>query len=103
MFYFEVEEGKEARVTFSHHRKTEAFVNKYGHNATQTIPFKSVCNVIVNDKVIGTGVAECSPQDRFEYRLGRKISFERALNDAGLPSNVRKLAWSKYFVVSKRS
>ena len=38
----------------------------------------------VNDKLVATGIAECSNNDNFNYRIGRDIALGRALKTAGL-------------------
>lgn len=49
---------------------------------------------------VAVGVSLCHPKDNFSRKIGRRISFDRAMsnlfpNDA--QKNIRKAVWNKYF------
>lgn len=46
------------------------------------------------DVIIWTGKATCSPTDRFERAIGRKIALQRAI--AELPRETRRSIWIQY-------
>lgn len=45
---------------------------------------KTVCHLVLEDGRKFTGEAVCSLSDAFSYKKGRDLSFERALNAAGV-------------------
>jgi len=58
----------------------------------------NTCCSIRNYKyaIIGMGVATCSYKDHFCKDTGRRISLARALENANIPKEERKIIWEEY-------
>ena len=54
------------------------------------------CLILQDDKIINRGSAFCSINDHFRRDTGRKISLARALKNAGVPKEARKVIWELY-------
>jgi hypothetical protein len=56
--------------------------------------FCKICNM--EDRIIGAGYAICAKGDCFCKETGRKISLARAMKQANLPKEERKVLWEIY-------
>ena len=68
------------------------------------------CNIYdQEEKIVGRGWAECSPKDNFSKMKGRKVSFGRALEDAGdllfetEDKSWRTEMWNAYFALDMKT
>jgi hypothetical protein len=59
---------------------------------------KGIFSKEVKMKVVGIGTASCSINDNFCREKGRKLSLLRAMKQAGMDKNQRKLIWELYRV-----
>jgi hypothetical protein len=94
-------DGRTIRIIFSHDApvSTGCFLSDVSKNETDGYPF-------VGESVIGIGSARVHPLDQFSKSEGRKMSLKRALEDANLDREDRRLVWSAYHnrnVASKHS
>lgn len=85
---------------YAHHRfrRDTGSLDKYirhGEDRSHWKPAErgglTVCVIVDEaDHVLGTGTAECSIKDAYNYRIGRLIASGRALKDAGLLDGIRR-------------
>lgn len=45
----------------------------------QNLPRYTVCSILTEDRMLQFGVARCSSKDRFDKKVGRELSFKRAI------------------------
>jgi len=96
MIYF-TDNGVEFKIRFRHYLEKFSYIDKSGKATIQYRPVSSETYIFVDEKIIGKGFAECSKNDRFEYKYGRKLSLQRALNNTPFDSTTRANVWRKYF------
>ena len=96
MFYVNVA-GTEKKIFFSYDREESVVKQKNGSEITQIHPINTICRITQDEKVLGKGIAECSPNDNFEYITGRKIALTRALKSAGFSTDQRRIVWDTFF------
>jgi len=74
--------------------KTEKYKVKWCY---RHLPIHTYCDIVGdNDVLISSGVATCSRRDHFCRETGRKLSLARALKNAQISKEERKLFWEKY-------
>jgi hypothetical protein len=62
------------------------------------VPIITYCDIInpnIN-VIIGTGESSCHHRDHFCKETGRKLSLARAMKNANLPKEERKVIWEIY-------
>lgn len=61
-------------------------------------PTATRCTIVNKDTdaTVAEAEARCNPIDRFEYTIGRKLAFKRALDNAGFTRDERSAAWAAY-------
>ena len=83
-------DGKEYRVSWKHTNNWKA-----DENGERQKSYSQCMIENPTDAEILVGVATCSPKDQFSYAIGRKLSFEKALE--GIPDkNIRRRFWEVY-------
>jgi hypothetical protein len=61
------------------------------------IPYQSTCQITKQGFVIvGIGNGICSPKDKFDKEIGRKVILARALSKSNFSKENRKQFWSAY-------
>ncbi len=94
--FFKTADGTEKKVMFRHNRENRP--DKEG--VQRAHPFQTECSIFdVNDAntVLGTGLAQCHTIDHFNKTVGRKLSFQRALENAGFNKVNRAFGWAEFW------
>ena len=93
----------EYRVYFKHYPQEEGIIPmSYLHKPRELLEYRglTVCYVTKNDEEISSGPSYCSVNDNFSRKVGRYISFTRAM--WGIESKeVRTLLWNEFRLLNK--
>ena len=102
MFYFK-DQDNEYQVKFVHEKKL--FIHFLKNKKYETFehykPYKTICLLIdvKTNELKYKGVAECSEQDQFCYKIGRKLALDRAINS--FDKATKQVIWTTFFGMSK--
>ncbi len=94
--FFNTVDGTEKKVMFRHNREERP--DKEG--IMRSHPVSTECRIFDannDDVVLGSGIAQCHVVDHFDKTVGRKLSFKRALADAGFEVADRTLGWAEFW------
>lgn len=101
MLFFKDNEGREKKVFFKHMYETIPADPRKENSQPHRRPRHTACSIVDGEEVVGHNIASCCPTDAFSYSEGRKTALTRALQDAGLSREDRKLAWAAYHEKNK--
>ena len=82
--------GKEFGVTFVH--TPDAYIDQVNDELVY-IPANTECMIMENESLFSHGSAWCHENDMFDRKIGRKISFGRAISNFSVEERTEFWKW----------
>jgi len=69
---------------------------KFAYDPPEVKRRRTLCRIHDASGVLGSGLTKCSRNDQFVKSTGRKLALARAMQDARLDREARRLLWAQY-------
>lgn len=94
-------DGKEYAIDFSYDKPRDVPNIRLTHCILSEV--LSHAGKDIEAVVLGIGSSSCNPHDNFKKSTGRKLAFLRAMIDAQIEREDRRLFWNEFFKQVRRS
>lgn len=84
---------KEYLVKWKHLYEVEVDIGK---QITYRVPKGTICKIYLEEEKLAEGLAIVHPNDNFNKKVGRKVSFTKALNSMRFTKSQRTNIWKQY-------